>query len=190
MSSSKQSQHQSQNQSQRSIIAVGYDISKEAITNFVKEVKELLLKKSRSGKTLQEDHPLFNVDDFVISDIKSGVYYGRVSNMIDDDCIKKDSELQKWYEKNKNTSENTSKIIIDSLYYHYSTTKKGERNPMLILVAAHNVSGDRFFSVLSNMTNGNSTTQYKRNIRNGNYGSPIVFNPSIVIKADAYIYYY
>ena len=50
------------------------------------------------------------------------------------------------------------------------------------------MKGERFFTILSNMTKGSATTCYKRNVLTGAYGKPIEFNPTIKINAKAYIY--
>ena len=165
------------------IIAVGYEIKMDDIDTLKSHINDVLYKISNSGKILQEKHPDFNFDDFVFDKrILSGVYYSNRARMYDDDCVKTDTFLHNWYEKHKNDEF----IFIDALYYHYSI-KKDTKNPLLIIVEAHSNTGDRFYSVLSNMTQGYSTTQYKRNIRNGIYGQPIPVN-SIKMSVKSYIY--
>jgi hypothetical protein len=48
-----------------------------------------------------------------------------------------------------------------------------KKNPLFIIATCHNISGNRFYSFLSNMSTGITTTCHKRNIRNGIYSGPI-----------------
>lgn len=165
-------------------IAVGYDIGSEAIEEFKKNVVDLFGKKLNSGKTLSERYPDFNLSDFTFqSQILSGVFY-HTPPAGDDECRKNQEEMVKWYDKHKSDEY----IFIDSFYYHYSKNKNGIKNPLLIIASCHNISGHRFYSFLSNMTSGPSTTCHKRNINNKLYSGPFTFDSSLKVKAKSYIY--
>lgn len=166
-------------------IAVGYELNQDSIETFKNAVVELFSRKTNSGKTLHDSYPHFNLDHFKFENkILSGVFYGHSTSMSDDDCLKSSFQLKEWYEKHITDDS----IFIDSFYIHYSKKKNGDLNPLLIIAACHNISGHRFYSFLSNMSEGYATTMHKRNIRNGNYGHPIQFNPSIKISAKPYLY--
>ena len=170
--------------SRKNIIAVGYELDSQSIEEFKKNVILLCQKKSNSGKTLNDKFPDFNIDDFVFqSKILSGVFY-LCPPVGDKDCQKNTNEMISWYEKHKLSEY----IFIDSFHFHYSTKKNGEKNPLFIIATCHNISGNRFYSFLSNMSSGITTTCHKRNIRNGIYSGPITFDTPIKVYAKPYLY--
>ncbi len=174
------------------ILAVGYELNDDSIQQFKKEIIDAMNLKTRSGKCQMDNFKHFDINHFTFEPIKSGVFY---SHFQDEGCVRSQSEMEKWYEKTKNDEI----IIMDTLYIHYvkkydtrveagTLIKTLVKKPLIMIAGCHNLNGDKFFSVLSNMTDGLATTTHKTNALKGQYGKPVVFDPPLRIQAKSYIW--
>lgn len=174
------------------VLAVGYELENDSILQLKREIVESMNAKTKSGKCQMDLFPHFDIEHFTFEPIKSGVFYSRFQ---DEGCVKSPSDMVKWYEKTKDDDI----IILDTLYIHYVekydtrvevgiVTKVKVLKPLIMIAGCHNLNGDKFFSVLSNMTKSFATTTHKTNALKGQYGKPIVFDPPLRIQAKSYIW--
>ena len=108
------------------------------------------------------------------SDVHSGVlFHPSCKGNLGDAYAKDENELVKWYEKHSDvTCVYVRRIYITNKY---------------IIGEIEDGKNTRFYTILSCIENKYATTQHKRNVINGHYGSPINID-CFTIPAKVYKY--
>ena len=140
------------------LIAVGYTLT-VPVDDFYAHLQK---KKCDIGKHL------------INSNIHSGVlFHPSCKGHLGDAYGKDENDLIQWYEKHIEIIN----VYVRRIYVTHA----------FVIGEVDDGKNTKFYTILSKITNGTATTQHKRNVVNGHYGSPINID-CFIIPAKVYKY--